>query len=127
MPSEMLKSVAEALVAHCRSRTEDEGLRTLYDPEAVSVEAVAQPGAASRETRGLEGIKGKHVWFSANFEVHSESADGPFLHGDDRFAVIFSFDATHKQSGQRNAMTEVGIYTVSEAGKIVREEFFYTT
>lgn len=127
MPSETLRSTAEALVAHCQAQTEDEGLRTLYDPDAVSVEAVAQPGADSRETRGVEGIKGKHAWFRETFEVHSADTEGPFLHGEDRFAVIFTFDATNRQSGQRDAMKEVGIYTVGPAGKILREEFFYRT
>ena len=40
--------------------------------------------------------------------------------------MIFEFDTTNKQSGKRSQMKEVGIYTVNDGGKIVREEFFYT-
>ena len=58
-------------------------------------------------------------------EVHESSTEGPFLHGSDRFAVVFAMDATERESGQRMQMTEVGVYTVS-GGKITREEFFYT-
>ena len=58
--------------------------------------------------------------------MHSEKTEGPYLHGDDRFAVIFEFDATNKHSGQRTQMKEVGVYTVDDGGKIVREEFYYT-
>ena len=126
MPSETLKSTADRLVAHCRAGTTKEGLKELYDPDAVSVEAAPMPGADTAETNGVKGIEGKHDWWASAMEVHSASADGPYLHGDDRFAVIFEFDATEKASGKRNQMKEVGVYTVDGAGKIVREEFYYT-
>lgn len=126
MAAEQLKSVADRLVAHCREHTELQGLKELYDPDAVSIEAAPMPGTDSPETRGVEGIKGKHEWWNANFETHSGSVDGPYLHGQDRFAVIFEMDTTHKESGERHQMKEVGIYTVNDGGKITREEFFYT-
>lgn len=122
MPS--TKEVADQLVAHCRNHTEAEGLRTLYAPNAVSVEA-ADMGGTGREAKGIDAIQGKHDWWYDNHEVHSSTAEGPFLHGDDRFGVIFAIDVTSKQSGQRMAMKELGIYHVAD-GKIVREEFFYT-
>ena len=50
---------------------------------------------------------------------------GPYPH-DNRFAVRFLYDITNKPSGKRMMMDEVGLFTV-ENGKIVREEFFYTT
>lgn len=117
-----LDEIAAALVRHCQEDTTAEGLSTLYAPDAVSVEAQAMPGAP-RETAGLEGIRGKHVWWEENFEVHGGGTEGPFLHGPDRFAVIFDIDATHKASGQRSRMREVALYTVRD-GRIVREEFF---
>ena len=123
---ETLKATAERLVAHCRAHTEEQGLNELYDQDAVSVEAMAMPGSGSAETRGVDGIKGKHEWWNSAMEVHSASADRPYLHGDDRFAVIFEFDSTERQSGKRVQMKEVGIYTVNPAGKITREEFYYT-
>ena len=117
-----LKDIAEALVEGCRTGQEGRNLDRLYHPDAVSVEPADFSGAG-RETRGIEGIRGKHAWWSAAFETHSSSAEGPFLHGDDRFAVIFDVDATDKASGKRMPMREVGVYHVS-AGKIMREEFF---
>ncbi|MEM9320897.1 MAG: nuclear transport factor 2 family protein [Pseudomonadota bacterium] len=119
-----LQDIADKLVAHCKAGTEAEALETLYAPTAVSVEATAFDGGA-RETEGIEGLRGKHAWWGENFEVHGASVDGPYLHGPDRFAVVFAIDATHKSSGQRNAMKEVALYTVS-GDKITREEFFYT-
>ncbi|MEM7505449.1 MAG: nuclear transport factor 2 family protein [Pseudomonadota bacterium] len=124
MPDD-LKSVAEALCDHCRNGTEGEGLTTLYAADAVSVESVAMPGTDSRETHGIEGIQGKHAWWESAMEVHEAHVDGPYLHGDDRFAVIFEIDVTEKASGNRTKMKEVGLYTVS-GGKIAREEFYYT-
>jgi ketosteroid isomerase-like protein len=38
--------------------------------------------------------------------------------------VSFRFEVTHKPSGQRMKMQEMGLYTVA-GGKIVKEEFFY--
>jgi hypothetical protein len=125
MSRDAMKATAEKLVAHCRARTERQALKELYDPDAVSVEAVAMPGAGSAETHGVKGIEGKHEWWDSAMEVHSASADGPYPHGDDRFAVIFEFDSTDRASGKRSQMKEVAVYTVNPAGKIIREEFFY--
>jgi len=125
MSSETLKATADKLLEHVRSNTTKAGLDELYAADAVSVEAMAMPGSDSAETRGVAGIRGKHDWWENTMEVHSASADGPFLHGEDRFAVIFAFDATDKNSGERNQMQEVAIYTVDPSGKIVREEFYY--
>ncbi|WP_102108159.1 nuclear transport factor 2 family protein [Oceaniglobus roseus] len=119
-----LKDIAEALVEGCRTHREEENLGRLYADDAVSVEAGAPPGQ-DRVSAGLDAIRGKHAWWNENFEVHEMTADGPYLHGDDRFAVIFDADSTMKQTGQRTRMREVGIYHVAD-GKIVREEFFYT-
>ncbi|MEM0923015.1 MAG: nuclear transport factor 2 family protein [Pseudomonadota bacterium] len=120
-----LKEIAETLCTHCRNGTEAEGLASLYAEDAVSVEAMPMPGTDSPETHGVAGIQGKHDWWNGAMEMHDGSVDGPYLHGPDRFAVIFELDATERASGNRSKMKEVGIYTVAE-GKIVREEFFYT-
>jgi ketosteroid isomerase-like protein len=117
-----LKEIAEALVEGCRTGKELENLDKLYHAEAVSVEAMDYSGQG-RETPGLDGIKGKHAWWDGAMEMHSAEVEGPFLHGEDRFAVIFDIDATDKASGQRMPMREVAIYHVAD-GKIVREEFF---
>ncbi len=125
MSAETLKATAEKLVEYCKTQQEAKGLEELYDPNAVSVEASLMPGAESRETKGVEGIRGKHAWWNENFEVHGSDVDGPFLHGENQFAVTFGIDATEKASGERTQMKEVAVYTTDDAGKIVREEFFY--
>lgn len=119
-----LTEIANELVAGCREGRTRENLDRLYAPDAVSVEAMDMGGGAT--TTGLAGIHGKHDWWEANHIIHSASAEGPFLHGEDRFAVIFDMDVENKESHQRMAMREVGIYHVAN-GKIVREEFFYAT
>ena len=119
-----VQEIGERLVALCRANDTATALSTLYADDAVSVEAFSQDGG-DRVTKGIEGIGGKHEWWDANFEVHSASVDGPYPSGDDRFAVIFELDATHKQSGRRSAMKEVALYHVAD-GKIVREEFMYS-
>ena len=107
MSLEATKATAEKLLAHCRAHTEAEGLDELYAPDAVSVEAVAMAGTDSPESRGVEAIKGKHDWWDSAMEVHSEQKiEGPYLHGDDRFAVIFGFDAT--EPADRRAHADAG-------------------
>jgi ketosteroid isomerase-like protein len=119
-----LMEIAKELVAGCREGRETENIHKLYAPDAVSVESADQ--GAGREAKGMEAILGKHAWWRGAHEIHGGSADGPYPHGDDRFAVIFEMDVTQKESGQRFQMKEVGIYHVAD-GKIVREEFFYPT
>jgi ketosteroid isomerase-like protein len=118
-----MHDVAAELVENCKTGKEMAGLDTLYHPDAVSVEAGAMPGDSPIRT-GIDAIKGKHAWWNDNFTVHSTTVDGPFPHGDDKFAVIFEMDSTMKASGQRSTMREVAVYHVKD-GLIVREEFFY--
>lgn len=117
-----MNDIAQALVTGCRQGREKANLDVLYAEDAVSVEAV--DFGQGRETRGLDGIKGKHDWWDATFKTHDSKVSDPMPHGDDRFAVIFEVDATNTETGERNQMKEVGVYTVA-GGKIVREEFFY--
>ncbi len=117
-----LSEIANELVAGCREGRAKQNLDVLYTADAVSVEAVDM--GQGRETVGLPGIHGKHDWWDATQEVHSASVEGPFLHGDSSFAVIFEMDTTDKSTGKRGQMREVAIYHVA-GGKITREEFFY--
>jgi len=119
------REVADKLVDYCRSGETYKGLEALYAEDAVSVEAVQGPGMDSREVKGRDAIKGKHDWWYDAMEEHDSTVDGPYMHGDDQFAVIFEMDVTDKASGERTQMKEVGVYTVAD-GKIVREAFFYT-
>jgi hypothetical protein len=126
MNVDALRTTAERLVAHCRAGTEAQGLAELYDPDCVSVEAMPMPGSDSAEARGIDAIRGKHAWWNANFEVTGGQIEGPFLHGQDRFAVIFAMDTVNRTNGEKGSMKEVAIYSVNDGGRIVREEFFYT-
>jgi ketosteroid isomerase-like protein len=115
-----LSEIAADLVESCRSGTESDMLARLYADTAVSVEP--RDMGEGREAVGLDAIRAKHAWWADNATVHSAEVEGPFLHGDDRFAVIFRIDTT--MFGERSQMAEVGIYTVAD-GRIVREEFYY--
>ncbi|MBC7778702.1 MAG: nuclear transport factor 2 family protein [Proteobacteria bacterium] len=124
MPNPELRTVANRLVELCRSNQSATVLDELTDPNVVSVEAMAMPGQDTAEVHGLEALRQKHAWWNSTFEVHEASCEGPFPHGDDRFAVIFSMDVTNRHTKQREQLREVAVYTVA-AGKVVREEFFY--
>lgn len=117
-----LKEIAAELVAGCRENRTRANLDALYSPDAVSVEASDMGNG--REARGLEAIKAKHDWWDSAMEVSGGSVSDPYLHGDDRFAVIFEVSGREKESGRTFDMREVAIYHVAD-GRIVREEFFY--
>ena len=120
-----LVATADALAEHCRNGTTGEGLNALYASDCVSAEAAAGPGQDSREVKGVDAIRGKHEWWFGAHEVHDEKVEGPFLHGDDKFGLVFEIDLTNRESGQRMRMREFGLYTVDDDGRITREEFFY--
>lgn len=118
-----LNEIANELVAGCREGREKENLGKLYAADAVSVEA-ADPMGMGRETKGIEGIRGKHDWWENAFEVLDGKVSDPYPHGDDRFAVRFSLKTKNRENGEINEMDEIAVYHVRD-GKIVREEFFY--
>ena len=118
-----LQEIANELVAGCREGRERANLDRLYAPDAVSVEAMDMGGG--RETQGLAGIHGKHDWWEGAFITHGLTVEGPFVHGDDRFAVIFGMDTENRATGERSQGREVAVYHVKD-GRIVREEFFYS-
>ena len=120
-----LAETATALARHCNAGTEAEALDTLYHPDCESAEALDMGGEMPRVAKGLDAIRAKHDWWFANNEVHSTSAEGPFMHGDDTFHLVFEMDVTDKTSGQRMQMKEVGQYTIDSDGKIIREAFAY--
>lgn len=118
-----LTEVANELVAGCREGREVANLDRLYAPDAVSVEGADFAGQGAAVT-GLDAIKGKHAWWADNHIMHGGTVEGPFTHGDDRFAVVFGMDVESKADGKRTQMREVAVYHVKD-GRIVREEFFY--
>jgi hypothetical protein len=114
------EEVAKKVVELVRKQAWHEALDTLYDKDIVSVEAHVM-GGGSPESRGIEAVRKKTDWWLENMQVHSFTANGPFV-GHDRFAVQYDADVTDKNSKKRMQLSEVGVYTVKN-GKIVREEF----
>jgi SnoaL-like domain len=117
------KEVADGLVALCREGKFMDAIVAYYGNDIVSVEPMAMGEHMPREVSGLEAVKAKGEWWVANHEVHSIEASAPAMSGDE-FIVKFTMDVTSKQSGQRMAMEEFGVYWVKD-GKIVREQFFF--
>ncbi|WP_180539635.1 nuclear transport factor 2 family protein [Nevskia soli] len=117
-----IKEVADRIVELCSEGKFDQAIDELYGADIVSVEAAAPPGG-SRETKGLEGVKGKAEWWTSNHEVHSSKVEGPLVAGS-HFAVTFKMDVTFKPQSKRFQMEEVAVYEVDN-GKIVYEQFFY--
>ncbi len=86
----------------------------------VSIEAMEGPMA---RVEGAAAVQAKSDWWYGAHEVHSVTAEGPYVNGN-QFTVRFAMDITTKETGQRMQMQEVGLYTVKE-GKIAEERFFY--
>lgn len=122
-PQDMMQ-LGETLIARCKAQDEANLWRDHYSQDAVSVESVPMPGAG-REAKGLAAIKAKGDWWYGAHEVHKVDAEGPFVHGGHQFSVIFDLDVTHKETGERTQMREIGTYYCDDAGKIIREEFSY--
>ena len=98
-----------------------DGAAKKYNSDSiVSYEAMDGPMAVCE---GKEAVKQKSDWWRANNEVHDALRRGPFVNGD-QFALRFKMEITPKETGQRIAMDEVGVYTVKD-GEIVEERFYY--
>ena len=112
--------VGKRLVELTTSGQDEVALAELYADNVVSIEtAPTDEDAASWE--GLDAVREKHAWWNSVATMHDTTAEGPFAgFGDDCFVVKFWMDVT--MEGERNQMTEVGVFTVAD-GKIVREVY----
>ena len=120
-------TVGKKLVELCREGKEHEAIETLYSHHVVSVEAMSGPDMPAK-IEGLEAVKGKAAWWTANHVVHHRHVHGPFPHGN-RFIVQFKYNLTANagpKAGKTYDVEEAALYTVHE-GKISHEEFFYPT
>ena len=115
--------IAKKYFALVKEHEHEKCLKELFAKDAVSVEPNAGPGM-DRTAKGVEAIAAKSKWWADNHTIHKAEVFGPYPH-DDRFAVRFVYDITHKPSGKRMTLDEVGLFTI-ENGKITREEFFYS-
>jgi hypothetical protein len=115
-----VQEIATDLVNMCKAGQFGESGEKYWAPDVVSYEPMA--GAEMAEIHGIEGVRGKGEWWSANHEIHDVQVEGPYVNGD-QFAVRFKMDVTPK-GGERMTMDEVGLYTI-RSGKIAEERFFY--
>jgi hypothetical protein len=113
-------SLASKFVEMCNQGKNFDVMRTLYDPNIVSVEGDGNETAGQGPV-----IKKSEDWVSDKI-FHGETVAGPFFNGanPDQFAVYFTLDVTPKASGKRTTLEEVGVYTVKN-DLITREQFFY--
>ena len=88
----------------------------LFHKKCVSIE-----GAMGQAWEGRKAMKAKAEWFYGENTVHSMQSEGPFV-GATGFTMTYTADIEMKSTGQRQTMTEVGVYHVKN-GKIVQEEF----
>ena len=114
-----LQDTGNKFVEMCNQFKNFDVMHTMYDPAIVSAEG------DGKETKGQEAVIRKSEIWQGNNNIHSEHVRGPYFNGSNRFAAHFTLEVTRKDSGKRETIEEVGIYTVNSAGKIVREEFFY--
>lgn len=92
--------------------------QSMWSDNIVSIEP--GDGPMSR-VEGRAALLEKHAWWYANAEVHSATAEGPFVTGD-QFVIRLAMDVT--MEGERSQMEEIGLYTIAD-GKIAEERFFY--
>ncbi len=118
------KEIGEKLVELCRQGKNLESVDTLYADDVISVEASPPPAGGDRTTKGKAAIRGKNEWWFENHDIHGVDVNGPYPHGNEKFAVHFKFDVTFKPTGDRQQLDEIGVFAVDD-GKVVREEFFY--
>lgn len=113
------EQVAKNLVSWFNDGQEERCYQELYSPNIVSIE----PGGENPVSNGMEEVVKKGEWWRDNWETHSSKVSNPIV-ADNWFSVRFEMDTTHKPSGHRSQIAELGIFQVQD-GKIVKEQFFY--
>lgn len=112
-----LHSLAKKFVDLCNQGKNFDVMRSMYGPNIVSIES------DGGQTAGQEPVIKKSEIWQGNNTIHSEKLKGPFFNGKNQFAVHYTLDVTHKETGKRATLEEVGVYTV-ENDKITREQFY---
>ena len=115
--------IGKEVAALCKQGKNQEAIDRFYLPTIESVEPCAMPGMDQTQT-GISAIKKKNQCWVNHHEIHGETVNGPYPHGD-RFILHFKYDVTPTHSGKRKALDELGLDTVQN-GKVVKEEFFYS-
>ncbi len=115
-----IRAIADHVVALAKAGEFEAIGDTYWDEEVISFEAGDGPMAVCD---GIAAVRAKSEWWASAHEIHSGTADGPWVNGD-QFAVRFIMDVTNKDSGQRIQMDEIALYTI-DGGRIIEERFFY--
>jgi hypothetical protein len=114
-----INDIAHDLVALCKAGKFDEAGEKYWADDVLSVEAMGDDA----EARGKAAARGKGEWWANSHEIHGMEVEGPYINGE-QFAVRFKMDTTFKETGVRQQMDEVALYTIKN-GKIAEERFFY--
>jgi len=113
-----LQTLGQKVVDLCNQGKNFEVMETLYDPNIASIEPTG------KATIGKHPVIEKSRKWAEGVEIHSEAVLGPFFHGKDRFATKTIFEVTRKETGKRESLEEITIYTIKD-GLITQEEFFF--
>ncbi|HSG90922.1 MAG TPA: nuclear transport factor 2 family protein [Pseudomonadales bacterium] len=120
-----LMELATTLVRMCNDGEAEAFAETHYAPDIVSIEGEGSDEMPAR-LEGMDAVRRKGEWWFANNDVHSFTAEGPYVgFAPDQFAVRFLVDVTPK-GGERMTMDELGLYRVKD-GRIAEECFLYRT
>jgi len=112
------KALANKVVEMCNDSKNFDVMEQMYAEEMVSVEPDGQA------THGKQAVIDKSKKWADENEIQSESVQGPFFHGDDRFATQTTWKVTRNDTGKTVTLNEITVYTAKD-GQLVREEFFF--
>ena len=119
--------IGRRLVELCDAKQYRQAMEELYAEEAKHVEAMEMGPDMPRVIDGKAALLEMNQWWIEHHEVHGCKNEGPYPHGDDRFAVWMSMEVTPDvgpTAGKRQTVEEVCLYTVKK-GKISQVEFFW--
>lgn len=113
--------IARRLVELCRQGAYETAQTELYATDAVSLEPEGSP---TPNVKGRDAIMAKGKAFVASVEIHGGTVSEPVV-AEAFFSLSMTLDITPRAGGTRFLMEEICLYEV-KAGKIVREQFFYS-
>ncbi|SCX97100.1 SnoaL-like domain-containing protein [Nonlabens sp. Hel1_33_55] len=115
------QEVANKLVEYCRNNQFEKAYQELYSPDVISIE-MSEP---MKELHGMKEVEKKLQWRQENFEVEFTNISDPIV-ADNHFVLVLSLKSKNKSTGEQAEIDEIGVYQVKN-GKILKEQFFYTS
>ena len=106
------------LVEMCNDSKNFDVMEQMYADDMVSVEP------SGEATTGKQAVIDKSKKWADDNEILSQSVQGPFFHGENRFATQSTWKVTRNDTGETVTLNEATVYTVKD-DKIVKEEFFF--